>query len=381
MSPFVLNGWVGAYANAFGVMLLILASAPATPPRGRPGRERRPAPGRSRPEDAPPDTRSAGREVLGAAAALGRSLGVFMGRAGGASYQAARSSLTRALDARRQRRIARPASAPQEQTRAEPTLARPSYSRLTALRAASGKRPILAIAGAAILLPVVLLAIYVFAALVTLPPLGSGVTVNGTRHHGRGRRWPRLRHAGHVPGAEAHRRRSAAAPRASHHRHRGPALLQPFRHRPARARPGLLAQPARWRRARGRLDHHAAICPARHPEPGEDPLAQDAGGPSGAPRRGDDEQGRDPARLSGCRLFRGGRLWRGCRRAALFRQPAKALTLSEAAMLAGLVRAPSQLARPAISVAPRSAPTWCCKPWSRPARSRRRTPMPQGARA
>ncbi|MGC5778959.1 PBP1A family penicillin-binding protein [Methylobacterium sp. NFXW15] len=141
-----------------------------------------PRPDASRPEDTPPDTRSAGREVLGAAAALGRSLGVFMGRAGGASYQAARSSLTRALDARKQRRIARSASAPQEEPRAEPTLARPRlYTRLTDLRAASGKRPILAVAGAAILLPVALLAIYVFAALVTLPPLGSGVTVNGQR--------------------------------------------------------------------------------------------------------------------------------------------------------------------------------------------------------
>ncbi len=59
-------------------------------------------------DDAASDTRAAGREVLGAASALMRSLGVFAGRAGGGAYRAARSGLASAQEARRRRQAAAP---------------------------------------------------------------------------------------------------------------------------------------------------------------------------------------------------------------------------------------------------------------------------------
>jgi 1A family penicillin-binding protein len=49
------------------------------------------------------------------------------------------------------------------------------------LRSLTGKRPALAVAAGIVLLPAVLLALYVFAALVTLPPLGSGAPPPGQR--------------------------------------------------------------------------------------------------------------------------------------------------------------------------------------------------------
>lgn len=127
----------------------------------------------SHPDGAPGDTREAGREVLGAAAALGRSLGHFAGRAGHASYRAARDGFTRAIDARR-RRTARPS----------PPVSPPAGPRSGRLDDARGflrRRPVIAIACAAILLPLVVLTLYVGAALLTLPPLGSGATATGQR--------------------------------------------------------------------------------------------------------------------------------------------------------------------------------------------------------
>lgn len=132
-----------------------------------------PRPDPSSPEGAPRDTRAAGREVLGAAAAFGRSLGIFVGRAGGASYRAARSRLGSALEARR-RRAARGAP------NAAPPDSRASAG-LGAARTAITRRPFIALACAVILLPLAALLAYAGAALVTLPPLGSGAVVTGQR--------------------------------------------------------------------------------------------------------------------------------------------------------------------------------------------------------
>jgi len=112
--------------------------------------------------------------VLGAAAALGRSLGQFAGRAGHASYRAARSGVARAVDARRRRREARPAPD-------HPVPPGTRGGRLAGLRSLAGRRPVIALACAALLLPFVALALYVGAALVTLPPLGSGAVATGQR--------------------------------------------------------------------------------------------------------------------------------------------------------------------------------------------------------
>lgn len=132
-----------------------------------------PRPDPSPSEDGTPDTRAAGREVLGAAAALGRSLRVFAGRVGGTSYRAARSRWDSAAEARRRRREARPVPEPKPRTA--------KTSRLSSLRALSSRRPVLAIVAGVILLPVAALGLYVLAALVTLPPLGSGAPAPAQR--------------------------------------------------------------------------------------------------------------------------------------------------------------------------------------------------------
>jgi len=130
-----------------------------------------PHPDPSPPGGKSPDTRAAGREVLGAAAALGRSLGIFAGRAGGGAYRAARSGLQGAVEARRRRREARPAPEP-----------RPAATgRLAGLRAMSSGRPALVVAAAVVLLPMAALGLYVLAALVSLPPLGSGAAAPAQR--------------------------------------------------------------------------------------------------------------------------------------------------------------------------------------------------------
>lgn len=130
-----------------------------------------PHPDPSPPGGKSPDTRAAGREVLGAAAALGRSLGIFAGRAGGGAYRAARSGLEGVVAARRRRREARPAPEP-----------RPAATgRLASLRAMSSGRPALAVAAAVVLLPMAALGLYVLAALVSLPPLGSGAAAPAQR--------------------------------------------------------------------------------------------------------------------------------------------------------------------------------------------------------
>lgn len=117
------------------------------------------------------DTRAAGRAVLGAAAALGRSLGIFAGRAGGASYRAAQSGLQRAAEAHRRRRDAQLGPARQQT----------SGSRLSTLRASFSGKPRLAILAAIGLLPLAALGLYGLAALVSLPPLGSGAAAPAQR--------------------------------------------------------------------------------------------------------------------------------------------------------------------------------------------------------
>jgi 1A family penicillin-binding protein len=124
----------------------------------------------------PSDTRAAGRAVLGAASALARSLGIFAGRAGSTAYRATRASLAEAADRRRRRRDAA-GTAP---TAPEPV--RPaSPGRAGHLRTLVARRPVIALAAGAIIVPLLLLALYVGAALVTLPPLGSGAAVTGQR--------------------------------------------------------------------------------------------------------------------------------------------------------------------------------------------------------
>ena len=79
-------------------------------------------------------------------------------------------------------------------------------------------------------------------------------------------------------------------------------------------------QRAAPRRVAGRLDHHAAARQEPVPHAGAHALAQAAGGRAGALARAQVQQDRDPRALSQPRLFRRRRLWRRCRRAALFRQ-------------------------------------------------------------
>ena len=130
-----------------------------------------PRPDPSPSESGAPDTRAAGREVLGAAAALGRSLRVLAGRVGGSSYRAARSGFHSVAEARRRRRETRPAAESQAAT----------SSRLTSLRSLSSRKPVLAIVAGVILLPAAALGLYVLAALLTLPPLGSGAPAPAQR--------------------------------------------------------------------------------------------------------------------------------------------------------------------------------------------------------
>ena len=102
------------------------------------------------------------------------------------------------------------------------------------------------------------------------------------------------------------------------------------------------------RRLAGRLDPDAAACQEPVPDPGAHACAQTAGSRARAVAGAQTFQGRDPRALSEPRLFRLRRLWRRGRRAALFRQAGKSITLPEAAMLAGLVNRRRGLRRTAI---------------------------------
>ncbi|MDP4021563.1 PBP1A family penicillin-binding protein [Methylobacterium sp. NEAU 140] len=146
--------------------------------------ERAPAGGQGPDPGAAPDTRAAARAVLGAAALLARQLGVLLAGLGLGAVRLGRSGLAGARA--RLRRAAPATGATPEATTAAMSAATtgatpgsaPDPARPRARR--FGRRPAL-VAGAALLLPLLLLGIYVLAALVTLPPLGSAAVDTGQR--------------------------------------------------------------------------------------------------------------------------------------------------------------------------------------------------------
>jgi 1A family penicillin-binding protein len=131
--------------------------------------------GRDR-DSEPPDPRSAAREARRAAGDLTRSLWSLLvagvlGIAGAGRAAAARS---RNLFERRWRTGPEPALR-------EPIAAAPQSRGASPRAARPRRRPIVLAAGAAILLPILALALYLLAALLTLPPLGGAVVESGQR--------------------------------------------------------------------------------------------------------------------------------------------------------------------------------------------------------
>ncbi|MCJ2089114.1 PBP1A family penicillin-binding protein [Methylobacterium sp. E-005] len=123
---------------------------------------------------AAPDPRAAAQEARRAAGDLIRSLWSLiaaggLGIAGGARAAAARSRDRFARRSRTPPASPDPVAVPSRARAASPFAAR------------SGRRPILLVAGAAILLPILALGIFLLAALVTLPPLGGAVVESGQR--------------------------------------------------------------------------------------------------------------------------------------------------------------------------------------------------------
>ena len=102
-------------------------------------------------------------------------------------------------------------------------------------------------------------------------------------------------------------------------RDRGPPLLSPLGHRPARHRARYGRQHARRRRAPGRQHHHAAACEDQLPLVRPQPEAQGAGSDHRLLARGLADEGRDPLPLSLERLFRRRRVRPAGRLEALFR--------------------------------------------------------------
>jgi len=122
-----------------------------------------------------PDPRSAARAARRAAGDLIRSLWALIVAGGLGLARAGRTVTMRSRGLLERRRL-----------RPEPAAARPAASPLQ-LRAASPlvarlrRRPLLLAAGAAILLPILALGIFLLAALLTLPPLGGAVVESGQR--------------------------------------------------------------------------------------------------------------------------------------------------------------------------------------------------------
>ena len=128
-----------------------------------------------------PDPRMAAREARRAARDLFRHIGVLIAAAGHRLAAFGRDAAARSatLLARRRNRgrtqgvaTVRPATAAGASVNSRRTV--PMLGRV-------GRRPILLAAGAVILLPVLALAIYLLAALLTLPPLGGAVVDTGQR--------------------------------------------------------------------------------------------------------------------------------------------------------------------------------------------------------
>ncbi len=140
-----------------------------------------PDPDRRPPDDASPDAGAAAREAAAAAKVLARQLGILAaGAARGAGRrgrEAARAtgSLVGGLAARRRSKAPAEADAPI----AGPATAGSAPSRF-AIRGRS-LRPALLVAGAVVALPLVALAGYVLFAFLTLPPLGGVVIDQGQR--------------------------------------------------------------------------------------------------------------------------------------------------------------------------------------------------------
>ncbi|MCJ2076224.1 PBP1A family penicillin-binding protein [Methylobacterium sp. E-016] len=140
-----------------------------------------PDPDRRPPDDASPDAGAAAREAAAAAKVLARQLGILAaGAARGAGRrgrEAARAtgSLVGVLAARRRSKAPAEADAPI----AGPATAGSAPSRF-AIRGRS-LRPALLVAGAVVALPLVALAGYVLFAFLTLPPLGGVVIDQGQR--------------------------------------------------------------------------------------------------------------------------------------------------------------------------------------------------------
>lgn len=124
------------------------------------------------------DPRRAAREAGRAARDLFRHLWILIAAAGRGMLQAGRSAFSRiagALTRRRDR--ARPVAA--ERSAAADTV--PGFAEGRGRFGRLRRRPVLLAAGAAILLPALALAVYLLAALVTLPPLGGAVVETGQR--------------------------------------------------------------------------------------------------------------------------------------------------------------------------------------------------------
>ncbi len=124
----------------------------------------------------PPDPRSAAREARRAAGDLTRSLWslIVAGGLGAAGAGRAAAARLRKLLERRKRTGPEPVSR-------ELIAAAPNTRAASPLAARLRRRPIVLAAGAAILLPAVALFLYLLAAFLTLPPLGGAVVESGQR--------------------------------------------------------------------------------------------------------------------------------------------------------------------------------------------------------
>ena len=138
--------------------------------------------------------------------------------------------------------------------------------------------------------------------------------------------------------------KESALPAQGLRRHRGPALLRPFRHRPDRHRPRGLPQPEQQRRPAGRLDPDAAARQEPVPDPGAHRLAQDPGGDPGALARAQLLEGPDPRAYLNRVYFGAGAYGVEAAAQRYYGKSARSVSLSEAAVLAGLVQSPSRLA-------------------------------------
>ncbi|MEL6062639.1 MULTISPECIES: PBP1A family penicillin-binding protein [unclassified Methylobacterium] len=122
-----------------------------------------------------PDPRSAAREARRAAGDLTRSLWALIVAGVLALARAGRAVTARSRSLLERRRL-RPESVP-----ARPAVVSPQARAASPLLARLRRRPLLLAAGAAILLPILALGVFLLAALLTLPPLGGAVVESGQR--------------------------------------------------------------------------------------------------------------------------------------------------------------------------------------------------------